>query len=146
MATLSLWSKFDLSLNGRRYSSGSLTTAANTFTITEAKEYEFTLADATAINAWRADDDTMTSFDFLYLVADTDILIEICIDYEDDVGDEAISITRDADTPLVLAGNVGQADYTIGTPASGTGDVIDRIRIRNDSGGASQVYMFLGKA
>jgi hypothetical protein len=83
-----------------------------------------------------------TGWDFFYVEADQNILVELTIDRGADVGREEIAIEVQSGLPFTLTSDDALALYTTDF-AAGTADVIDGIRIRNESGSTANIRAVL---
>jgi hypothetical protein len=101
------------------------------------------LATATTWDAWiTGTEEGLTQFDFFWMYADQAVRIELTVDKGAEVGTEEIAILWPAETPFTLVGDDALALYTTDF-AAGTADVIDRIRIRNESGSTAKIRRVL---
>lgn len=112
-------------------------------TITTKLEWEKTIGTQTTIDAWQSDSEILTDFDLLAIETDSPVFVELTCDYGGDNGDEYLVIPLIADIPFILAADDSFANYTLDFGGSLTADVIDRIRIRNNSASATAKVHFL---
>lgn len=144
MATLRVWKAFEVDIGGVKYSGGSRSDALE-LTVTQAVQIgPFSLAASTTRTIWTGSSDELADFDFLWILSNADIRAELTVDADDDVGDELWGRIIEADMPFDLLGDGALADYTASF-ATGTADVIDRLRLRNASASAAAtVTVFMG--
>lgn len=139
MATLSLYSAFQFTVGNDVIKGGN---RAGAYSITVDGRYQRmskSLATATTWEAWEtADDNTSPSnFDFLWILSDKAVFVEFTVDKGNEVGDETFILEAQANVPLILTSDDAAALYVSIT--SFTEDVIDRIRIRNNSGDTAAI-------
>ncbi len=92
------------------------------------------LATATTWDAWiSGTEEGLTDFDFFWMKADQDVRVELVCDANNGVGREEFALLIEANTPFRIIYDDALALYTLDF-AAGTADVIDTIRIRNESG------------
>lgn len=89
--------------------------------------------------------ETMSDFDFLMIASSANAMVELTCDVGDDVGNEASTIKITKDAPLILFADDSYANVT-GVDALGTGtlDVIDKIRVKDLSGGTNTIRVLMG--
>lgn len=97
-------------------------------------------------DAWGVEDnDPVSAFEFLWVRSDIDgVLVELTCDKGNNVGVCVFALELKAGIPLRLRGDGAMANYTADF-ATGTLDVIDRVRIKNPStnSDAAKVRVFL---
>lgn len=141
--TIKLISNFTVAVNGVYVMNGS--TAPTSITAASGLVFDRTLTIANGATAvlWDAAAATnVTDFDFLWITSDQNIQIELNTDQNNSIGDEFGTVTVGPNAPLVLASDDSYANYTANF-ATGTLDVIDRIRAKNSSGSTANVHIFL---
>lgn len=131
MATLRIYTGFECDLNGIKYSGGSRSTPVE-ITVTEYMGGVISLATATTLDLWSSAS-AVTTFDYFFIKCDQDIRIELTVDRGAEVGTILIPLLVEANTPFQLIYDDALANYTANF-ATGSADIIDRIRIRNVSG------------
>lgn len=136
MATLKVYNYWECDLNGVKYSDGSRAAPVEV-TVTKRLGGDITLADATTLDLWSSAD-SLTDFDYFWLISDVDIRIELTVDRGAEVGLEEIALLIESNTPFQLFYDDALALYTSNF-AAGTADVIDMIRLRNVSGGTATI-------
>jgi hypothetical protein len=146
MATLLLTQHFEVTIDGIKHSGGSRS-APQSITTAETKvDVTKSVAVAETWDAWGvAGEDGVSSFTFLFVETDLDgVQLELTCDKSGTNGVVVAAFILKADKPFMLATNGAMANYTADF-ATGTVDVIDRIRVRNPSGasGAAKVRVFL---
>lgn len=143
MATLSLHA-------GASFASGNsiirVGSRAGAYSITVDGYYERlnkSLATSTTWDAWESGSSAaVTDFDFLWLVSDQVVLVEFTADKGGEVGTVVFSQEAQAGIPLMLTSDDCMANYTANF-ATGTADVIDRIRVRNVSGSTAAIELLI---
>lgn len=148
MATLTLTWDHRITLNGREYVFQSPTTPP-TLSLSELHTQTFSLATATTVILW---DPTLasvpsepTSFDFLYALASQACFLELTCN-EDDANERVFVVPLKADIPFLLGADDAFYNFTAtGDAYAGALDVIDRLRLRNQSGSTATVTVALGK-
>jgi hypothetical protein len=131
MATLRYWSAFEVDLNGSHYSDGSRSAPVEK-TVTQRAGGDISLATATSLTLWDSSQ-AVTDFDFFWMICDKELKVELTVDRGGEVGLEELAFVHPANTPFVLADDAALANYSSDI-SLGTADVIDKIRIRNESG------------
>jgi hypothetical protein len=142
-ATLRVWKKFEVTIDGVPIEGGSLT-VPDSISVGGAKaDLTKSLATATTWDVWESGaEEPITDFDYLWVEADGDVYLELTVDKAADVGTEEIAIQVASGKPFDLATDVGKSNYTTDFGA-GSDDVIDKIRIRNESGATVNVRVVL---
>lgn len=148
MATLTLTWDHRITLNGRTYVFQSPTTPP-TLTLTQLKADTLSLATATTIVLW---DPTLSgvpsepsSLDFLYVLASQACFLELSCN-EDDANERTFAVPIAANIPFVLGADDAFYNFTTGGDTfAGSLDVIDRLRLRNQSGSTATVTYAVGK-
>lgn len=102
------------------------------------------LANNTIWDAWNAASGGLDSFRIAFIYTTRDMQVELVCDDNGSVGKRVFVIQTRANIPMFLPSNVSLANYTENF-ATGTPDVIDRIRIRNISGQAGDARLLLLK-
>ena len=138
MATLSLRQQANVTITsgGEVKNLGSVIDSKS-ITVTEIRDETVALADTTTWDVWNSAD-PVDSFDFLWIECASAIWVELTTDKDADVGTEVYTVKTSAGVPFIMTADDSFANYTADF-AAGTTDVIDRIRIRNDSGAAVSV-------
>ena len=144
MPELRVYTRFETEIDGQVYQGGSnvvpkrITLAGSRFDVTKS------LATATTWDVWTTGaEEPLTDFDFLWVLSDQAVFIEYTTDTAADVGTVVSTQQVAANVPFILASDTSKANYTADF-AAGTDDVIDQLRIRNESGStaAIRVVMF----
>ena len=138
MATLSLWARAEIRLDGEDITFGSMVRPV-TRTLTQCARRVITVAASTTVEIFDASTDAVTDFDFLWLASDYDLRVEFTTDLAADVGTVISTMTLRGTAssnkygfPLILGDDASFANHTANF-ATGTIDVIDRIRVKNES-------------
>lgn len=134
MATLRIYTGFECDLNGIKYSGGSRSSPVE-ITVTEYLGGVISLANNTTLDLWSSAS-AVTTFDYFFMKCDVAIRVEVTVDRGGEVGDELMCFLVAANTPFQLIYDDALANYTANF-GGGSADVIDRLRIRNVSGGAA---------
>lgn len=100
------------------------------------RPFRHVVGATTTLDLWISTASNPATFEFFFIVATGDILIELTTDTNAGVGTELYTIQVDAEAPFILSSDTSYANYTANF-GGGTLDVIDRIRVRN--AGASPV-------
>ena len=137
-----------VTVGGVTHSYNTKATAATEITLTSdvIKNDRRALGNNITWDAWgfSSDTDAMGAFNFLQIMADTEIKIELAVNKAGGSGVAIVlvPIVLPANRPLILHEDDGIAGYTDDF-ASGSTRQIDRIRVRNESGGTSNVWLFM---
>lgn len=129
MATLKVWKAFELDPNTK---GGSRSAPIEIEVGGQKIDKEFTLATSTTLDLWTSAD-VLTNFDYVWIEADQDLYIEWTCDRGGEVGTVVFGDIMEANTPWDRFYDDALALYTANF-ATGTADVVDRIRLRNVSG------------
>lgn len=141
MATLKVYQYARLESDGDELSLGSLVAPVDITVDGKLFEGRKSLATATTYTAWTAGD-VISNWDFLWIKSDQSIKVELTVDYGNEVGTILIPLIVTANAPLMISYDDALAVYTAAF-ATGTADVIDRIKIRNDSGSTANIRVVL---
>jgi hypothetical protein len=106
------------------------------------EELRKTLATATTWDVWSAGANVLADFDYLWIESDQDVSLELTCDVGGEVGTVVFAVIVKAGRPFDLLTDDAVALYTANF-ASGTTDVIDRLRIRNASGSTANIRVLL---
>jgi hypothetical protein len=136
-----------VTVGGVTHSYNTTDTAATEITLTSdvIKNDRRALGNNITWDAWgfSSDTDAMGAFNFLQIMADTEIKIELAVNKSGvSFSTSLIPIIQPANRPLILHEDDGLAGYA-NDFASGSTRQIDRIRVRNESGGTSNVWLFM---
>jgi hypothetical protein len=146
-ATLNLTFSLTGTISGSPIRFGS-STVPDTITLSADNHVEKTqtIGNNTTWVAWDATGTTEPLTTFLVCVIETtvDMLLELTCDANNGVGDELLVLKLKGGIPFILGSNYSIANYTANF-GGGTADVIDRIRIRNESGGSGVVRVLLAE-
>jgi len=144
MATLNVYQAFDVTVNGMTVDRGSRSAPTAITVLGQKKEWNRSLATATTALVWDGTDanEPLADFDFLYIKADQDLLVEFTCDVGADIGVVVFARKVLANEPVMILHDDAMANYTAAF-ATGTADVIDRIRVRNVSGSTAVVDVVL---
>lgn len=143
MATLNVWQAYELTDNGVQIVGGSRAASKQITVAGQRKEAEKSLATATTWDVWTTgSSEPLTDFDFLWVESDKNVLLELTVDQNNGVGTVVFAIEVQANVPFLLCADDAMANYTANF-ATGTEDVIDKIRIRNVSGQTAIVRVLL---
>lgn len=142
-ATLILFQKFLVSIDETLHQGGDRLNPTQIALDGHFLDLRKSVADDETWDVWAAiTEDPLTEFDFLWIESDYDVFVELTVDRNNSVGTEELAFEIKADVPFVLGSNVGRANHTTDF-GTGTDDVIDRIRIRNESGSTAAVRVFM---
>lgn len=148
MASLTLTWDFRITLNGKDYAFLSPSTPP-TISLSHLDEQTRTLADTTTIVLW---DPTLsavpsepTTMDFFYCLTSVACVLELTCN-EDDANDRVFAVPIAANIPFILGADESYYNFTAsGDAYAGLVDVIDKIRLRNQSGASGTVTWAVGK-
>ena len=101
------------------------------FTFTAKEDKQFSIAaNATEViyNPTIDSSEATTDFDFMYLLSDGDLDVELTIN-EGDANEELISFRLAADVPFTLGADDAYSNHSASNAFGGTLDVIDKIRV-----------------
>lgn len=138
MATVNVFQKIEMEIDGVKTERGSRSNPTQVTVDGLVYEFNRNLATATTWDVWTAGVATISDWDVLYVESDYDVNIELTCDYGNEVGTVVFAKTIKASCPLMLTHDDALAIYTANF-ATGSADVIDRIRIRNTSGSTAAV-------
>lgn len=142
MATLRVYKAFEVEIDGVPYRGGSRSSPLE-ISVTEAVQIgPFDLDATTTKTIWTGSSDELADFDYLWIVSDSDIWAELTVDVGGEVGDELWARVIEANRPFDLIGDGGLANYTANF-ATGTADMLDRLRLRNAGSEAARVTVFM---
>ena len=144
MATLNVYQHFYMTISGDTVARGSRSAPTAITVDGQKKEWNRSLATATTALVWdgTATDEPLSNFDFLYIKSDQDLLVEFTCDKGAEVGTVVFARKVLASEPMMILHDDAMANYTAAF-ATGTADVIDRIRVRNTSGSTAVVDVVL---
>lgn len=137
MATLYIGQYFEIAIDGKNVTGGSRSGFDEVSVSGYIKDANKILATATTWDFWLAGSDesitATTGWALFYMVADQDVFVElVCNDGGGTQEDFAFKVY--ANTPFMMRGDDAKAAHTEDFAGSETNDVIDAIRIRNESG------------
>ena len=115
-------------------------------TATAWVERDYSIADATTQNAWdplAVDNEVVSDFDLLIVRSDQTVHLEEVVDDGGEVGKVVFSQPIVKDLPFMLGADDSYANPGADDAFSGTLDLIERLRIRNDSGSTAAVKIIL---
>ncbi len=144
MATLTYYSGFSFP-SGSKTVQGGNRSGGYSITVDGLHERLYkSLATATTWVAWNSDGDntSVTNFDFLWMISDQNVFLELTCDKGGENGTVVFAHEVQANIPYALASDDAYALYTANF-ATGTEDVIDRLRVRNVSGNTALVEIHL---
>jgi hypothetical protein len=143
LATLSLYAAAQFTVGAVNIAVGS---RGGAYSITVDGQHQLlnrSLATSTTWDAWESGAETaITDFDFLWVLSDQNVLVEMTADKAADVGTVVFAQEAQANVPLMLTSDDCMANHTADF-ATGTADVIDRIRIRNVSGSTATIQFLI---
>lgn len=142
MATIRVWQAFDTLGVEPPVEGGDRARPVEITVGGQSLEFKFSLAATTTKAVWNGTSDLLTNFEFLWIESDQDIYAELTVDVGNEVGDELWARYIKANQPLCLFEDDGIANYTANF-ATGTADVIDRLRVRNPGSTAANVRIVL---
>lgn len=136
-ATLRIWDSWEL-LGGVKGDEGGSRSKPIELTVDGLIEHKvIQLATSTTITLWDSSE-SITNFDFLWFQADQDLYCEVTADRGAEVGTVVFGFIVESNTPFRLIYDDALANFTANF-ATGTADVIDRIRLRNVSGTTANI-------
>lgn len=140
MATLYYWQYMQMQKTGEEepVRFGSLQTAESITVDGLVLDQTRDLATATTWTAWTTGDGGLTDFDWIGIQSDYAVFVEFVCDTGAEVGTVVFAKEIQAGVPFSMHSDDAYANYTANF-ASGTEDVIDKIRIRNVSGSTARV-------
>lgn len=141
-AVVQVYHYVEVEIKGRPIRMGSLQTP-RTITLGDDEVMDRTksVVNNTTWDVWDGsdiDNEALADFDFLAIESDQDVFVELTTDQNNGTGKEEYVIEVSADIPWFLTSDDGKALYTADF-AAGTDDLIDQIRVRNESGSAAIV-------
>lgn len=144
MATLNVWKSYELTIDGEQLIGGSRAAPVQVTVDGKRAELYRSLATATTWDVWDATDaeEALANFDYLFIESDQNVFVELTVDKGGEVGTVVFAIEIQANKPFDLFADDAMANYTADF-ATGTEDVIERIRIRNNSGSTAGVRVLL---
>jgi hypothetical protein len=119
--------------------------SAVTITLTEDDGHGgtvFTVANNATVDLWEPSSGPVGGFEIAVIRPSVDMFLEITVDSNAGVGTELMALKLRAGWPFILSNDIAYANYTVNF-GGGTLDVIDRLRVRNLSGGDGYVELFL---
>lgn len=128
--TLRVFQSFEMAVGNQPVSGGSRSKPTEITVDGLSLELPKSLAGVTTWNAWLGSDGPISDFDFLWIESDHDVAIELMADANAGVGTVVFAKEVKAGEPWCILHDDAMANYTAAF-ATGTMDVIDRIRIRN---------------
>ena len=87
-------------------------------------------------------ENALSDFDFLGVESDQNVFLELTADEGGEVGTVVFAIEIQANVPFLLPSDDCKSNYTADF-ATGSDDVVDRLRVRNESGSTADVRIFL---
>ena len=137
MATISLYQKFTVTIDGKEICGGSRSAPLSITAATgDYLDITHTIATTEVWDAWTSGAEEMDNFDFLWIKSDTaGVYLEVVVDEGIDVGIEDFAIALAADVPFVLARDDAMALHTLDFLGTETPDVIDTVRVYNPTAG-----------
>lgn len=143
MATLYRYLAYELTVDGETIAGGSHSAASQVTVDGKRAELVKSLATATTWDVWEAgSEEPLSDFDYLFVEADQNVLLELTCDKGNEVGTVVFAKEIPASKPFDLITDDAMAAHTADFGA-GTEDVIDRLRIRNVSGSTATVRVLL---
>ena len=136
MATISLYQYFETTIDGKKILGGSRGAPSSITAATgDYLDLTHTVATATTWDVWTSGAEEMNDFDFLWVKSDiAGTYLELVCDEDATNGTTQFAIALAAGVPVTLARDDAMSNYTINF-GGGTADVIDTVRVRNDTGG-----------
>lgn len=132
MSLLRVWKAFELELPSRKVTGGSRSAPLELTVDGRNLDKDFSLATSTTLDIWTSSE-PVTNFDYVWILADQDLYVEWTCDRGGEVGTVVFGDIIESNTPWDRFYDDALAVYTANF-ATGTADVIDRIRLRNVSG------------
>lgn len=148
-ATVRLWSRLEVVVNGQVIAAGRrLTDAPHKISLASGIVHEQTVSIAAGSSAKLFDvDDDIADFDLLWIESDQTVVLQLVTDDDADVGEELGTVTLTGSgtagtygPPFFLVGDDSYANFTVDF-AGGTLDVIERINAKNNGSSAAQVHL-----
>jgi hypothetical protein len=142
--TLNVYQALDVTVDGVQLLRGSRSAPTAITVDGRRKEWNRSLATATTATVWDGTDtsEPLADFDALYIKSDQILLVEFTCDKGAEVGTVVFARKLLASEPMLILHDDAMALYTANF-ATGTADVIDRIRVRNESGSTAIVDVLL---
>lgn len=140
--TLNVYKAMDLQIGGGPIVRGSRSAPIQITVDGLHEELRKQLATATTWDVWSTGANVLTDFDYLYIESDQDVSLELTCDVGGQVGTVVFAVIVKAGRPFDLLTDDAVANYTANF-ATGTTDVIDRLRIRNSSGQTANIRVLL---
>lgn len=145
-AAVQVFQYVEVTIKGRQIRMGSLQ-AAQVITLGTDAVLDRTnsLATGNTWDVWDASDtevEPMADFDFLAVESDQDVFVELVADENATFGRVAATHEVSANVPWFLTSDTAKANYTVDF-AAGTTDVIDRIRVHNESGSTALIRVLM---
>lgn len=141
MAILRAWKAWQL-IGARAADAGGSLTEPIDITVDGLIEHKvIQLANNTTVVLWDSAE-SIATFDYFYIKSDQDIRIEWTCDRGAEVGTVVFADLIESNTPWDRFYDDALASYTANF-ATGTVDVIDRIRVRNISGSTANIEYVL---
>lgn len=147
MPNVQVYNYFSVIIDGEKIEGGSLERPVNISVAGEVHQQVFSVEVSSSQEIWDSRDGTIGNFDFLFIQADRDVVLQLTVDVGGQVGKVNSTITvkgtgtaNKYGPALVLGADDAYAsDYTEDF-AAGTLDVIDRLVVKNnDSTNAAKV-------
>jgi len=145
MATISLYQKFTVTIDGKEICGGSRSAPSSiTAATADYLDVTHTVATATTWDAWLLAPGEIPNFDFLWVESDTaGVYLELVVDTGAEVETDPFAILLPANIPFVLTRDDALTEHTLDFAGNETEDVIDAIRVRNTTGGNAIVRVVL---
>lgn len=151
MAIVQVWNYWSVTIDGQLYEFGSLSSpVAVPVAGGVIDPVVHSIANNTTVDSWVAtSEEALSDFDFLFIVSDFDVFVELTVDQNAGVGKvvstvqvKGTGVSGKYGVPLQLGSDTAKANYSEDF-AGGSDDVIDRLRIRNESGSTAKVARVL---
>jgi len=131
-ATLQVFQSFQVDIGNEKISGGSRATPVEMTIDGKMHEWRGVVPATSSRTIWEASNSNypISDFDFLMVEADDNVILELTVDANNSVGTKTFAIEVQAGSPFPLLSDDAIANFTTDV-ATGTEDVIDKIRIRN---------------
>lgn len=140
--TLNVYKGMDLQIGGEPIVRGSRSAPIAISVDGVTQEFHKQVLTTAIWNVWQAGGDVIPDFDYLWIETDQDVELELTCDFSGNVGTVVFAFSVKSGRPFDLLSDDAWANYTANF-ASGTLDVIDRIRIKNTSGSTANIRVLL---
>lgn len=146
MATLQVFNAFRVDIGGEQITGGSRSAPVELTIDGKSHEWRGAVPATSSRTIWEASNSNypISDFDYMMVEADQVVILELTCDANNGVGLKTFAIEIPANQPFAMTSDTAIANFTTDV-ATGTADVIDKIRLRNSVATASatvRVQMF----